>query len=196
MRAWWLMSAALIGASTLWMPTERWQREQVSTIPAEVSKKHRVLTEAPAKIGINKRVPPLTFTDLTGRTWQLSELTRRSPVVLVFLGAKCPAAQRYATRLNQLYATYARRGVQLIGIYPNYDDTAQEVRQCVQEWQLKFPIVHDPEGKLARQLGATMTPQAFLIDRNGILRYRGAIDDNRMRIACASITCVMPSKRC
>jgi hypothetical protein len=71
MRAWWLMSAALIGASTLWMPTERWQREQVSTIPAEVSKKHRVLTEAPAKIGINKRVPPLTFTDLTGRTWQL-----------------------------------------------------------------------------------------------------------------------------
>jgi peroxiredoxin/mono/diheme cytochrome c family protein len=179
MRAWWLMSAALIGASTLWMPTERWQREQVSAIPAEVSKKHRVLTEAPATIGINKRVPPLTFTDLTGRTWQLSELTRRSPVVLVFLGAKCPAAQRYATRLNQLYATYARRGVQLIGIYPNYDDTAQEVRQCVQEWQLKFPIVHDPEGKLARQLGATMTPQAFLIDRNGILRYRGAIDDNR-----------------
>jgi peroxiredoxin/mono/diheme cytochrome c family protein len=179
MRAWWLMSTALIGASALWMPTERWQREQVSAIPAEVSKKHRVLTEAPAKIGINKRVPPLTFTDLTGRTWQLNELTRRSPVVLVFLGAKCPAAQRYATRLNQLYATYARRGVQLIGIYPNYDDTAQEVRQCVQEWQLKFPIVHDPEGKLARQLGATMTPQAFLIDRNGILRYRGAIDDNR-----------------
>lgn len=183
MRVWWLMGLTLLGAPLLWMPEritvgESEQRESAS-LPAEVSKKHRVLTEAPATVGINARVPALTFTDLNGRTYNLGELTKKSPVVLVFLGAKCPAAQRYAVRLNQLHAVYSKRGVQLIGIYSNYDDTEQEVRQSVQAWNLKFPIVHDPEGRLARAFGATMTPQAFVIDRKGILRYRGAIDDNR-----------------
>ena len=42
-----------------------------------------------------------------------------------------------------------------------------------------FPVVKDTTGKLARALGATMTPQAILVDTTHTVSYRGAIDDNR-----------------
>ncbi len=145
----------------------------------EVSLKHRVLTEAPVATAVNRAVPNLQFTDLEGRSYSLEELTRKGPVVLVFMGAKCPVALRYAVRLNEFYKTYAPKGVQMFLVYPNYDDDLETVRANVREFGYKWSVVHDPDGIIARQLGATMTPQAVVIDKEGILRYRGAIDDNR-----------------
>jgi len=148
-------------------------------VDGKVSLKHRVLTEAPKSGAINRRVSDLEFTDLQGRTHTLSQLTRRGPVVFVFTATKCPAAQRYAVRINQLYETYRKKGVQLFLVYPNYDDTLEAVQQHRREYGLKPPAVYDPEGAIAQTLGATMTPQAVLIDKKMLLRYRGAIDDNR-----------------
>jgi peroxiredoxin/mono/diheme cytochrome c family protein len=144
-----------------------------------VTLKHRVLTEAPKSGVVNRRVPDLEFTDLQGRTYTLSRLTQRAPVVFIFTATKCPAAQRYTVRINQLYETYRKKGVQVFLVYSNYDDTREAVVQHVREYGLKPPAVHDPDGALARALGATMTPQAMLIDKKMLLRYRGAIDDNR-----------------
>ncbi|MDM7461282.1 MAG: redoxin domain-containing protein, partial [bacterium] len=144
-----------------------------------VTLKHRVITEAPRSGAINRRVSDLEFTDLQGRTYRLSQLTQRAPVVFVFTATKCPAAQRYTVRVNQMYETYRKRGVQLFLVYPNYDDTREAVEQHRREYGLKPPAVHDPDGAIARALGATMTPQAVLIDKKMLLRYRGAIDDNR-----------------
>jgi peroxiredoxin len=144
-----------------------------------VTLKHRVLTEAPKSGAVNRRVSDLEFTDLQGRVYTLSQLTQRAPVVFIFTATKCPAAQRYTVRINQLYETYRKKGVQVFLVYPNYDDTREAVLQHTREYGLKPPAVHDPDGALARALGATMTPQAVLIDKKMLLRYRGAIDDNR-----------------
>lgn len=174
MKSWWLVGLTL--GAFVWLSDAPHNN---TSAQKEVSFKHRVLTETPLTTAVNTAVPNLQFTDLQGRSYLLEQLTRRGPVVLVFMGAKCPVAQRYAVRLNKFYATYAPKGVQLFAIYPNYDDDLETVRKSVQEYGYKFPIIHDPEGILARQVGATMTPQAVLIDKKGVLRYRGAIDDNR-----------------
>ncbi len=42
---------------------------------------------------------------------------------------------------------------------------------------LKFPVVRDRQGTLARKMGATVTPEAFVVDANGHVRYHGRIDD-------------------
>ena len=54
-----------------------------------------------------------------------------------------------------------------------------DVKNYLIKAEYTFPIVKDTDGNLARHLNATMTPQAHLIDTSGVLRYRGAIDDNR-----------------
>ncbi len=45
------------------------------------------------------------------------------------------------------------------------------------DFGLKFPVVRDKHGSLARKLGAKVTPEAFVIDDAGQVRYHGRIDD-------------------
>jgi peroxiredoxin len=46
----------------------------------------------------------------------------------------------------------------------------------------RFPYLADKEHRVAGMLGATKTPEAFVLQNNGggtfVLKYRGAIDDN------------------
>src|SRR5205823_4360719 len=42
---------------------------------------------------------------------------------------------------------------------------------------LKFPVARDRHGALAAKLGAAVTPEAFVIDAQGEVRYHGRIDD-------------------
>ncbi len=178
MRA-WLSSGLLLGAlsvsSTLWLG----EPPQSAQPQKSVSQKHRVLTEAPKSANLNRKVANIQFQDIQGRRYSLEQLTQKGPVVFIFTGARCPVAQRYAVRLNQMDARYTSKGVQMFIVYPNYDDDLDAIRKNVRELGYKFPVVTDPDGMLARHLGATMTPQAVLVDKRGVLRYRGAIDDNR-----------------
>ncbi|MFN7016406.1 MAG: redoxin domain-containing protein, partial [Fimbriimonadales bacterium] len=176
MRAVWMLGL-LSGLGALSWNTARVSDEP--TVDGRVSLKHRVLTEAPKSGEINRRVSDIEFSDLQGRAYTLSQLVQRGPVVFVFTATKCPAAQRYAVRINQLYETYRKQGVSLFLVYSNYDDTREAVLQHRRAYGLIPPLVHDLDGAIARAVGATMTPQAVLIDKKMLLRYRGAIDDNR-----------------
>ncbi|HJW14193.1 MAG TPA: hypothetical protein VJ776_05835 [Thermoanaerobaculia bacterium] len=53
--------------------------------------------------------------------------------------------------------------------------TGAEIRDHAHQHGHTFPIVRDSDGKLAGMFDARRTPEAFLIDRNGRLRYRGRI---------------------
>ena len=66
-----------------------------------------------------------------------------------------------------------------IAVYPNENDSVDEVKAHVAKSEYTFYIVKDTTGSLARAFGATMTPQTFVVDTARTLQYRGAIDDNR-----------------
>ena len=42
---------------------------------------------------------------------------------------------------------------------------------------LKFRVARDRRGAFAGKIGATKTPEAFVIDSGGKVRYHGRIDD-------------------
>ena len=52
----------------------------------------------------------------------------------------------------------------MIGVCVDPDLPAADVISHSKDFGLKFPVVQDREGKLARQVGATVTPEAFVID--------------------------------
>ena len=147
-----------------------------------ITKKHRVIQEAtlqPSNVPIGTKLPHLTFTTLSGKMSNLDTHTKQGPVVFVLLATECPVAQRYTMRLKRLHNEFASQNTTFIGIYPNENDTTDDVKTYAAKAEFPFPIVKDATGKLARALGATMTPQAILVDTSNTLRYRGAIDDNR-----------------
>ncbi len=147
-----------------------------------IPKKHRVIQEKSpqsSSVLINAKVSDISFTTLQGNTHTLSVLLQQGPVVFVFLSTECPVAQRYTMRLKRINAEFAEKHVTIVGVYSNENDSVDDVKAYMTRAEFPFPIVKDTDGGLARCLGATMTPQAHLIDTSGILRYRGSIDDNR-----------------
>ncbi len=144
----------------------------------QISPKHNVLEESPAGalIQIGASIGKFELTTLDGKTAQFGI---GSPSLVVFTSTSCPVAKRYTTRLNRLYEAYKDR-VQIAVVFSNEGETAQAARKHAEEFGFQVPAVMDGSGALARRFGASMTPQAFALDKEGRLKYRGAVDDDRI----------------
>jgi len=97
--------------------------------------------------------------------------------VLVFSSTTCPVAQRYIPKINDLSAAYADKGVVFAIVNAGADDSIQQMAYHALEYKIAVPVVKDFDGGVCMALGATRTPQAVVLDANGIIRYRGRIDD-------------------
>ena len=125
------------------------------------------------------QIEPFAFRDVNGEAFYLAEELGRGPAVFIVLSSKCPLAKRYSMRLKRLAETYGPHGVRFFGLFPNDDETTEGIRSYADASQCPFPLVRDAGGYVSRLIGATMTPQAFVVDRFSKLAYRGAIDDHR-----------------
>ena len=97
--------------------------------------------------------------------------------VLIFTGVECPIAKLLLPRLVEFSSDYAELGIRFIGIDPNVQDSASEVRERMELAGVEFPVLLDPFQVVADRLGVVRTPEALLLDRDFRLVYRGAIDD-------------------
>ncbi|MCS7064953.1 MAG: redoxin domain-containing protein, partial [Fimbriimonadales bacterium] len=113
---------------------------------------------------------------LDGKAMHWRDLQGRKAIVLLTLSSRCPAVPRYAPRLNRLYDTYSKRGVAFLGLYPEADEEPGKVRDHARRMGFRFPVVLDGAADIARALNATHVPQAFVLNPQGQILYRGAID--------------------
>ncbi|WP_160168224.1 redoxin domain-containing protein [Novipirellula maiorica] len=127
--------------------------------------------------GLQNHVSPFSLPGSDGSTVSLSTDPTVSLHVLCFLGTECPLARIYGPRLDALAKKYADRGVQFIGINSNIQDSMDELQRYVKDHRLTFPVAKDYDRRVAIQSGATRTPEVFVIDRSGTVRYSGRIDD-------------------
>ncbi|WP_017663255.1 thioredoxin family protein [Baaleninema simplex] len=125
--------------------------------------------------------------ELPGTRGEVHHLARyldtHPAVVVVFLGNTCPHSRTYFERLKQLQTDYRDRRVTLIGINANDSEQSQgdrfdDMKALVEDTRLNFPYLRDVTQEVAQSFGASVTPEAFLVDRNGVVRYHGCIDDN------------------
>jgi len=111
--------------------------------------------------------------DLTGT------VASHDATVLVWYGTTCPCVVRYQSRVEDLLTRYSARNVAVVGISSNSDDSAAKLEAHLAKHAVKYPVVVDPRGRLARLLQAETTPTVVLLDRQGRVRYRGWIDNER-----------------
>ncbi|MFN7934392.1 MAG: redoxin domain-containing protein [Bryobacteraceae bacterium] len=98
---------------------------------------------------------------------------------VVFLSAVCPISNEYVDRMIQLWRDYSPQGVQFLFVNSNANEPAGEVRDHAAAAGFPFPVYRDIHHGLANRLQASITPEAFLLDQGGKLRYQGAFDDAR-----------------
>ncbi|MGL4553117.1 MAG: redoxin domain-containing protein [Gemmataceae bacterium] len=127
----------------------------------------RLLADAPADADrINKKIDGIDH----------PALKDKKAAVVVFLSFDCPVSNSYAPALAALHKSFAGRGVGFLGVVPG-DLTVAELKKHADDFAVGFPLVLDPGLKKADALKAKVAPEAFVLDHNGVLRYRGRIDN-------------------
>ena len=128
---------------------------------------------------LGRKVEDFVLPNVTlGKPWKLSEQIKQAEaVVLYFNSTECPVTNRYLPSLIKLNEELTERKVAIVTINSNQHNTAEEIGEHAREFNVKFPVLLDERGEVARSLGVKRTAEAILLDRHLKMRYRGVIDD-------------------
>ena len=113
---------------------------------------------------------------LDGRRIELNA-PAHGATALIFYSTECPISNSYSPTLATLVDSFPAKSVKWLGVCVDPDLSDSEVQTHARDFALKFPVVRDRRGVLARKIGAKVTPETFVIDDEGNVRYHGRIDD-------------------
>lgn len=135
-------------------------------------------------ISVGEPLPSLgpTLRQMDGTTVSPRSLGGEEATVFLFWSDRCPWVTRYESRVDSLVATYGDQGVRFVLVNANDSperlEESPKSRSRAPDGGTGIPYVWDPKARLARTLGATRTPHAFVFGDDWTLRYAGAIDDS------------------
>lgn len=124
----------------------------------------------------SRKIDDFTLKSHFGKEYSLNDFADKDAVVVVFLGAECPLAKLYAPRLVEIASRLGDR-VAFLGVDSNRQDSLQKIAAYASRHNVDFPILKDPGNVVADQFAAARTPEAFVLDKNRVVRYRGRVDD-------------------
>ena len=101
--------------------------------------------------------------------------------VLITLDPECPFCQGYGPVIDSLSRTFSAEGVRFVGLYPTTFIAPDSALRFARESSFDFPQVLDADCSIASTLHARVTPECFVLDKQGELLYRGAIDNWAVR---------------
>jgi peroxiredoxin len=138
------------------------------------------VTAPPKRLAVGEVAPGFQLADTDGRFLEFAP-GQAPATVVVFTANGCPFARAWHDRIQQVARDYAEAGVRVLQIVSNDDthhpeDSAASMRARVDAGQLAGPFLHDIDQSAAQAYGATATPEVFVVDRGGVVRYHGAPD--------------------
>jgi peroxiredoxin len=129
-------------------------------------------------VEINQPATDFSLPDLNGKIHSLSE-NRGRIVILNFWSCECPHSERTDKAIMAMFVQW-REQVTMLSIASNRSESPQAMREAADARRLPAVLL-DEECRVANLYNAQTTPHIFVIDRDGIVRYRGAVDDVTFR---------------
>ncbi|HEY1066520.1 MAG TPA: redoxin domain-containing protein [Pirellulales bacterium] len=162
-------TAALASLVVLGLASPGW------TADAPIAIEKPAVAEPAGSIG--RVIDDFKLSDFQGQEVSLSGLADQRLVVVAFLGVECPLAKLYTTELVTLQKIYARHKVAFLAIDANRQDSTSEMAAFAKTHKLDFPFLKDVGNAVADKIGATRTPEVFVLDESRTVRYSGRVDD-------------------
>jgi peroxiredoxin len=143
---------------------------------------------APAALtaaALGQAAPDFTLTDSDGAAHTLSQL-RGKTVVLEWFNPDCPFAKFAHQKgpLKDMAARVARPDLVWLSINSGAPGKqghgVERNKQARAEYAIQNAVLLDESGTVGRAYGAQKTPHLFVIDKNGVLVYRGGVDNAPM----------------
>jgi peroxiredoxin len=132
------------------------------------------------RLSVGDPAPLFELPEVDGVTVSLDPAAAAATVV-VFTANGCPYARAWHDRIQDVARDFAGRDVTVLQIVSNDDadhpeDSLDALRQRVAAGDFAGPLLHDAGQSAAQAYGATATPEVFVLDRAGVVRYHGAPD--------------------
>ena len=142
------------------------------------------ITGAFAAAQIGKPAPDFTATDINGQTQQLSDYKGKI-VILESYNQDCPFCHNhYQTgAMQELQKELTGKGVVWLVVNsvspknPGHRSPEAARKEWSNQKMAATAWLDDSSGQIGKAYGMRTTPHMFLIDKNGVLAYQGAIDD-------------------
>lgn len=104
---------------------------------------------------------------------------KQKATVVMFIATRCPVSNAYNERMRTIAQQYMSKGVRFVGINSNVIEPTPEVAEHAKQNGFPFPVLKDEGNKIADHFNAQFTPEIFVMDAKGVLRYHGRIDDSQ-----------------
>jgi peroxiredoxin len=151
----WVVAAAVVGAVGFAL----WSGESV-----------------PDPVGRGSRAPAFALPQRPG-PGQLSLASLRGQVVLLnFWATWCEPCEREMPAIQRLHERLAPEGLRLVAV--SVDDDQEAIDRFRERYRLTFPILSDPDKRVANTYQTYRYPETLLIGRDGVVveRYVGPRD--------------------
>ncbi|MBI3300428.1 MAG: redoxin domain-containing protein [Elusimicrobia bacterium] len=134
---------------------------------------------------VDKAAPAFTAKDSAGKDVALADYKGKT-VVLEWLNKGCPFVKKHygAGNMQKLQKAYTEKGVVWLSVVSSADGKQGHVTGAEADADTKASgaspsaVLLDPAGKLGKLYGAKTTPHMYVVDKDGVLRYNGAIDSD------------------
>jgi len=137
---------------------------------------------------VGDKAPDFKLKNVDGKMYSLEDVKdangkKPKGYVVVFTCNTCPYAQMYEDRIVDLHRQLSAKGYPVVAIQPNDTavqpgDSFAKMQERAKEKKFDFLYLFDDGQKVYPQYGAARTPEVYLLDKDLVVRYHGAIDDN------------------
>ena len=116
------------------------------------------------------RPADFTLQDLGGQPVSLSQFLGKKPVLLVFWATWCPECKAASPAINTLHGGPDGEKLQILAL--DFRETREKVADAVKSRDIRYPVLLDERGQVARAFGVVGIPTYVLIGRDGTVVYR------------------------
>jgi thiol-disulfide isomerase/thioredoxin len=143
---------------------------------------------------VGAKAPELRLLPVGGSVPVSLEQFRGKPTLVVFWATWCGYCKREMPLLKRLSDDYVAKGFRVVTVTSPSRQTEQDVAMYQMNEQLPFIVLWDPQGKAMQDWAIGAFPTNFLVDAEGVVRYRGsALDDTVVQLV--KDACEGPQKK-
>lgn len=123
------------------------------------------------RVEIGAPAPSYRAVALNGDSVSLA--AQRGKVVLFNVWATwCHPCRDEIPELQALHTKYQPRGLELVGVSVDSEGSDEAIKAFMKDFEMTYPVWRDPDERVSAQFLVVGVPATFLIDRDGVLRWR------------------------
>ena len=119
-------------------------------------------------------VPGFETQSIEGTAINLETIKGRNSLFLVFWATWCETCKKEIPKLKEIYSTYGPKGMTFLAVNTSINDSLKKAKRYVEKYEIPYPVIFDAGSEITKRFAVRGTPTIFIVDRQGIIRYRSA----------------------